>query len=367
MIDGMPRPRPPHLHTELTRHGKRVWYVRMGKGARTRIEGAYGSPEFKAAYEAAIAGDTPAKPNKARTGSLRWLLERYRDSAAWAALSRATRRQRDNIFRAVIESAGGVPYGEIDKASIAAGRDRRKDTPAQARHFVVAMRGMFQWAVEAGLVPTDPTTGVKSPRPKTDGHHVWTQAECDAFEAKWPVGTRERLAYDVLLYTGFRRGDAAALGRQHVRNGVITLRTQKSGKPVIIPILPPLAASIAAAPTGDLAFIAGPTGRPYTKESFGNWFREACKAAGVPGAAHGLRKAGATRAAENGATESELEAIFGWEGGRMAALYTRQANRERLSKQAAGKLLTAHDANTYSRTTSSGAGTDAKTEAKSNA
>lgn len=367
MIDGMPRPRPPHLHREITRHGVTVWYVRIGKGKRTRIAGAYGSPEFTAAYEAAIAGEAPAKPGKARAGSLRWLLERYRDSAAWSALSSATRRQRDNIFRAVIESAGSVPHAEIDRATIVAGRERRKATPAQARHFVVAMRGLFQWAIEAGLVDADPTTGVKSPRPKTDGHHVWSQEECDAFEARWPVGTRERLAYDVLLYTGLRRGDAAALGRQHVRNGVITLRTQKTGKPVIIPVLPPLASSIAAAPTGDLAFIAKPTGRPYTKESFGNWFREACKAAGVPGTAHGLRKAGATRAAENGATEAELEAIFGWEGGRMASLYTRQANRERLSKQAAGKLLNEQEMNAYSRTLSSGAGTNPKSKGKSNA
>ena len=94
---------------------------------------------------------------------------------------------------------------------------------------------------------------------------------------------------------------------------------------------------------------------------------EACKAAGVPGTAHGLRKAGATRAAENGATEAELEAIFGWEGGRMASLYTRQANRERLSKQAAGKLLNEQEMNAYSRTLSSGAGTNPKSKGKSNA
>jgi integrase len=82
-----------------------------------------------------------------------------------------------------------------------------------------------------------------------------------------------------------------------------------------------------------------------TKESFGNWFRDACKAAGVPGSAHGLRKAGATRAANNGATVAQLEAIFGWSGGGMASLYTRQADRTRLAKEAMesyrrGKLRT---------------------------
>jgi integrase len=92
------------------------------------------------------------------------------------------------------------------------------------------------------------------------------------------------------------------------------------------------------------------------KESFGNWFRNACKEAGVPGSAHGLRKAGATRAANNGATEAQLEAIFGWRGGGMAALYTREANRVKLAREAANKLLSEQDVNFYSRTLPLGAG-----------
>ena len=45
-MDGMPRPRPPHLHREVTRHGTGVWYVRVGKGPRIRIRAQYGTPEF---------------------------------------------------------------------------------------------------------------------------------------------------------------------------------------------------------------------------------------------------------------------------------------------------------------------------------
>jgi integrase len=104
---------------------------------------------------------------------------------------------------------------------------------------------------------------------------------------------------------------------------------------VTLPILPILAATLAAGPCADLAFICGVRGKPLTKESFGNDFREACDAAGVFGkAAHGLRKAGATRAAGNGATVTELEAIFGWQGGGMAALYTRAADHKRASMRA---------------------------------
>jgi len=111
------------------------------------------------------------------------------------------------------------------------------------------------------------------------------------------------------------------VGRQHVRDGVITLRTEKrrkgkEGEQVTIPILPPLAASITATKTGDLAFLATAAGRPWVKESFGNWFREAARAAGCPGAAHGLRKAGATRAAEAGATPHPLPIVSALRGNR---------------------------------------------------
>ena len=157
-----------------------------------------------------------------------------------------------------------------------------------------------------------------------------------AYERRWPIGTRQRVWLDVLLYTGLRRGDAVRLGRQHVRDGVASIKTEKSGFTVTVtlPILDALAETLAAGLCGDLTFIAGESGHPLTKESFGNLFRGACRTAGVPGSAHGVRKIAATRSANAGATVAQLEAIFGWQGGTMASLYTREADRCRLSLEA---------------------------------
>jgi integrase len=94
------------------------------------------------------------------------------------------------------------------------------------------------------------------------GFHAWTEAEFARFEARWPLGTRERLAFDILLYTGLRRGDAVRLGRQHVTGDVFSIRTEKTGAVVTRPILPQLAASIAATKTGDLASSCGWTASP---------------------------------------------------------------------------------------------------------
>jgi integrase len=135
-----------------------------------------------------------------------------------------------------------------------------------------------------------------------------------------------------------RRGDAVRLGRQHVRDGIAQLATEKTDTVVTLPILPVLAETLAAGPCGDLHFIVGERGQPLTKESFGNAFRDACVAAGVPGSAHGVRKIAATRAANAGATVAQLEAIFGWSGGRMASLYTQLADRRRLAVEAMHKL-----------------------------
>jgi len=338
VIRTMPRPRPPHLHRQTSRHGKIVWYVRIGKGPRIRVKGIYGTPEFDAAYQDAIAGNLRTRPSKAAKGTLQWLLTLYRQSSAWTDLSMATRRQRENIFRHVLTTAAQEPVSRIDKKAIVGGRERRKATPSQARHFVDSMRGLFKWAVEAELAKSDPTQGISIKKPKTKGFPVWTDEEIDQFERRWPRGTRERVMFDVFLFTGLRRGDAAILGKQHIKNGVITIDTQKTDTRVTIPILPELAQTLAAGPVGDLAVIATNDGRPLTKESLGNMFRDACRAAGINKSAHGLRKAAATRAANHGATVAQLEAIFGWEGGRMASLYTRSADRQALAATAMGKL-----------------------------
>ena len=341
-MDAMPRPRPPHLHRETSRHGKTVWYVRMGKGPRIRINSPYGSPEFDDAYQSALLDQRPQPAGKPARGTLGWLWAVYRQSTAWLDLSMATRKQRENIMLHVLKTGGSESLSRIDRKAILKGRERRAATPAQAKNFLSTMRGLFNWAVDTDLVRTDPTQGItanKSKKPKSGGFPVWTDDDIAMFERRWPRGTRERVMFDVFLYTGLRRGDAAVVGKQHVRNGVISIETEKTGMWVTIPILPELQATLDAGPTGDLAFIANASnGNPLTKESLGNLFAEACKAAGVRKSAHGLRKAAATNAANHGATVAELEAIFGWAGGQMASLYTRSANRRALSAGAMNKL-----------------------------
>lgn len=338
MIAAMPRPRKPHLHRERNRHGAHVWYVRKGQGPRFRLRGEYGSHEFNAQYEAAIQGKLPQR-GQAAAGTLRWLWDAYRKTDPWKALSPATRRQRENIMLHVLKAAGDEPFGAIGSEDIVAGLDRRADTPSAARNFLDTMRGLFQWAKARGHVRRDPTADVKPPkRRRNAGFAPWTHEDVDAYQKRWPLGTPQRVWLDVLLYTGLRRGDAARVGNQHVdEDGIISIVTEKTGTPVVIPMLTVLQRGLLAGPRGRDSWIIGPRGKSFVKEAFGNAFRGR-QCGRREESAHGVRKIAATIAAENGATEAELDAIFGWTGGRMSAHYTRAADRAKLAKRAAEKL-----------------------------
>jgi integrase len=333
----MPKPRYPHLIHERTNRGRMVWYFRIGKGPRIRMPDDFGTPEFVAAYNAALAGQpvttVAGKPGK---GSVSWLIARYRESSAWAALSETTRYQRDRIFLQITEKVGDEAFAGVSAATIRNGREARKDTPFMANNYLRAVKGLFAWATEAEYVTVNPAAEVKELVVKTEGHEPWTIDDIRRYEKRWPAGTRERVWLHVLSWTGLRLGDACTLGWQHVRDGNwVALRAEKTGEWLEFPLLPPLLETLQAGPTGDLTFIINAHDRPFVKESFGNAFRDACREAGIKGkSAHGLRKMLAGLAAEMGASEEQLQAWFGWQTNRMSGIYTRGASK----KLMAGKL-----------------------------
>lgn len=367
-MEEMPRKRKPFTHRETNRHGDVVWYFRRGKGKRFRLYGDYESPEFNRCYEAALAGHKPPTEEAARN-TFRWLVQRYLDSAVFAGLAPETQAMRRRILNNAAKTAGNLKLHQVTREKLVEGMDRKAATPFAAINFVKVMAQLYKYAIGAKLATENPTIGIERPSPATDGHHTWTVEEVCRFQEHHALGTRPRLAMDLLLYTGLRRADVVCLGRQHVRNGVISYRTQKTRADVILPMLPPLAASIRAAAnvTGDLTFLATEHKRPWVKESFGNWFAEQCIAAGVPGRAHGLRKAGATLAAENGASDKELAALYGWANPRMAAKYTEKASKAILAKAAAQKMIAGHDVNGLFPHFKSGEGDEPETTAKSTA
>lgn len=335
----MPPDRLPYTHHEQTRHGTWVWYFRRGKGPRTRLNGAYKSPEFMADYAAALAGAGEIRKGKNAKGTMNWLVAEWKKSPDWAKTAAATRKQRDNILSRALDKCGHEPVKHITSAVIERSRDTRADRPFAANNYLKAMRALFGWAKAKGHVRENPALDVAFLPDKTDGYPTWTEDEVTAYTRRWKPGTREWMMLQVLLHTGLRRGDAAVLGRPHVRDGIITIRTEKTGEIVSIPVLPELEEALKIGPVGEMTFIATREGRPITKETLGNAFRFACRAAGIEKSAHGLRKLAATRFSEAGVSEDQLDAWFGWGTIGMSRKYTTAARRKVQAKEAAKKLL----------------------------
>jgi integrase len=180
--------------------------------------------------------------------------------------------------------------------------------------------------------PVDLAEGVR--QVKTNGFHTWTEAEIAQYRRRHPLGSKARLALEIILWTWQRRGDASGFGPRHMHGGRIRYTQGKGGKTLWLPAAPQLTEAITAMPaTGLTTFLVTEFGKPFSKAGFGNKMREWCDQAGLPHcSAHGLRKAAARRAAELEATQLQLKAAGGWSGDAEVAVYTAEADQARLAE-----------------------------------
>jgi integrase len=337
----MRRP-PKFVQGFIDRHGKPRFYFRRPSFKRLALPGLPWSPEFMAAYQQALAGQ-PLQIGSARTkpGTVRALAVSYFNSPDFRLL----RPSSQAIYRGIIDRFC-TQYGDNRIANL-----RREhvvkliatwaERPGAANNLRKVLRAMMRHAVEIGLRTDDPTRDLRAIRVKSDGFHSWNDDEIAQFEKRHPTGTPARLALALLLYTGQRRSDVVRMGPQHIRNGILAVRQQKTQVELAIPVHSTLAAVITETPTYHLTFLTNQYGRPFTAGYFGQWFREQCDMVGLRHcSAHGLRKAAARRLAEAGCTAHEIAAITGHATLKEVARYSEAADRKHLAQSAMAKVRT---------------------------
>jgi integrase len=336
----------------IDRHGHPRFYFRRTGFKAVALPGLPWSPQFMDAYQAAMAGQPPQVivASKAKQGSFAALAASYFASTTYLALKPKTKGIYNNAIERLCKSTdkNGTAIGTLGAATlrrehVMALMAARAEKPDRANLLRRVLRALMQHAVEIGLRDNDPTRDVKAiKRKNADGFHSWTDAEIAQFEAGHPVGTKPRLALALLLYTGQRRSDVVTMGKQHIdKNGAIHVRQFKTGVALTIPVHADLQAIIDATPSEHLTFLTTTSGKPFTAEGFGQWFREQCNKAGLPHcSAHGLRKAAARLLAEAGCTANEIAAITGHASLREVQRYTKAADQTRLAVAATNKMRT---------------------------
>jgi len=339
-----------YITKDRDRHGNLRFYFRRPGKPKIRLRGLPGSDEFMTAYKAALAENNPSRAKAEK--SFDWLCDRYYKSAHFQSLEEDTRRRKRAVLNENCNMVAGsgkrlglAPYAGLKRMHVRQLRDMKAARPEAANFCLKQISALYAWAIRNDLATVNPAEKVEKLGSGSDGYYTWTDQDVETFEAFWSVGSRPRLAMSIMLYLGVRRSDAVLIGKKHEsKDGFSVTFAQfkgrkKGAKVLTLPILQPFRAILDASELGRVTWLETAFGKPYSAAGFGNSFKDWCREAGLPQCSpHGLRKIGAVRAAEAGASEHELMAMFGWEDADMARVYTRKAAQKKLAASGAAKL-----------------------------
>jgi integrase len=330
----------PYVLSFTDRRGKRRHYFRRRGHKRVALPGSPGSPEFLRAYELASGGKISIGEKRSKPGSVAALVAAYLASSDFRDLKPITQAS----YRLYVEPFR-AKYGDLPIARMSADDVRKitaqAATPAAGNNVLGAIRRLvrFGMAMTPPMLTVDPTVNVKRRKtPKTGGFVAWTDEDIETFARHFGVGTRERLAMALLLYTAQRRADMVRMGWQHISTGRVAVRQSKGGERLRIPVHGDLQTILDATPRQNLTFLVTHYGKPFTPAGFGNWFGEKCREAGLELNAHGLRKAAARRLVEAGCSVHEVMAITGHRTLSEVQRYTREVGQERMADSAVARL-----------------------------
>jgi len=354
----------PFVEKNKSRHGSIRYYLRIDNVRICRLPDDINSEEFAKKYwearnasKKALTREEDAKPLSltVKPHSFRWLCLAYMKSSAFTTLDDTTQAKRRSIIESMWEEPlsrdlkekrlmADVPMGAIAAGHVEALRDRKKDTPFAADERLKVLRQVFDTKDPNGKPYIANVARMVEPfRIQTEGHHTITPAEIGQYIEKHGIKSKAVLALALLMFTGFRVSDAALVGPQHRQNDVFKLRLFKNRNrtPVdlVVAIHPILEAVLSHHDVKGLTYMQTEYGAAYSIKGLGNriskWFTQA----DLPHCtAHSVRKGLATDQAHNGASDSMLEAMFGWKDGKTSKIYTRNAERARLARLAVNTI-----------------------------
>lgn len=321
-----------YIHEFRDRHNNLRRYARRPGMRKVALPGLPGSPEFMEAYAAAMSGKPMPKQRHA-AGSLSDLVLRYYTSARFTNLSATSQATYRSVLGKHCVTDGhrmvhDLPAEKAEKIIAEIGATK----PGLANLHRAILSAVFRYAVKLKIRTDNPfSIDVIEPY-KLGSHHTWTDEELASYRAAWPLGTRERLAFAVLLYSGQRVSDAVKLKR----SDVMTFKQKKTGRELSIPQHAALIRAVKAGPSKGIYIIGNEKGQPMSAAALTKFMQRSIEGAGLPErcVAHGLRKANQRILAELGATTKQMQSVAGHASLRESERYSEQANQAVLAAAA---------------------------------
>ncbi|MFD0978046.1 tyrosine-type recombinase/integrase [Tropicimonas aquimaris] len=323
--------KPPFLRSKLRRGRWFHTYRRGGKEIALGVHGLHPTdPQVFAAYcaEHARWQHRPPGTDSPKAGTFAWAVDLFKSSPRWDGLAPSTRKNKEAILRRYVAVQGARPLNSITREDLEAALYSKGGWAAV--NELKALRPVFQHAHKLRFIPSDPTRGLEIERPESQGFPTADPDDIARFQERWPIGTTQRLVFDLALYTGASRVDLAQLSRANLDDGLLTYTRQKTGKTAYVPLTSELRSVIARTPDIAPALLLTSFGRPFAPAGLGNFFAEATTAAGVSFRLHGLRKAFCVYWAEQAKTTHQIAAMAGHMTLSEVERYTRDADRKRM-------------------------------------
>lgn len=333
-----------HLTDRDNADGTKRYYFRRRGQPLTRIHGEPLSEPFMKAYRACMEWTAPAA--ETAEGTFAWICDQYMDSPAFKSKAKATQEARRRVIKTMVEEPldpdqpaekfGAERAKAMTPEYIEILRDRKADNPNAGNERLKILGQVFKLAKAKKWVPTNIVIGTERLGVPKGGHDTATDEDLEKYFAKHTSGAAW-LAGMILKHTGVRVSDLRILGLPNIKKGKLVFETVKTGVLCELPIVPELERAL---PRDNMTFLLSDLGKPYESDKalsqrVSKWFSQA----GVEGiTAHSVRKWRATKMAENGATEYQLMASFGWKDPKEARPYVQAANRQRMAQEASDKM-----------------------------
>lgn len=336
-------------HHEIIPGAKKDYHYytrRIGKKShRFKLPDDEHSVEFAEAYNRIHAlweASPNAVPNalanvKTRRGTLSWLIEAYQKSGKFKQKGERTKKDDQRFFDMLengikdveIDALGDFMVEEFTVPLVFRIHDKLSETPVKANHVLATLSKLFKYAIQLGLITHNPASGVDKFKGGA-GHRPWEDWEIAQFREHWPLGTRERTAFELLINLGQRSGDVRLLTWNHIGETHITLTQGKTGRRLSIPVAEALRAALDAWPRQEHTTVVLPwgDGTAAHASTFGHFMTAAYRAAKLEGVTtHGLRYTAATILFELGCDDELIAAITGHDTSAMVKKYAKQKKR----------------------------------------
>ncbi|WP_412553195.1 tyrosine-type recombinase/integrase [Shimia sp. MIT1388] len=350
------------LIEETTRHGKtRYLFQRESGGRRITIRGTPNDPDFEKTYEYLLAGGDLQKEyqeslfrrirEKEQPYTVQELGFHYFDYIDTLLrkqkMSPYTAQHYSRFINRFVKEYGQAPIESVEPHHIHQVLDGWSDTDNAFNNALRAIKHLFRYGEQRWGLSANPSRLIRKEDIVTDGFTPWEREEVEAFFRTHERGSMAHMAMTLLIHAAPRRADLAILGPSHIETirgeEVLKFRPQKtrkkSGVSVIVPMTASLRDAIDASYDGGDTYIRSSRGTPFTPESLGTKMSEWVQEAGLrPNlSCHGMRKTVGIDMAENGASLYEIMAALGHTSPKASLVYTKEADRRKLSQSAAAK------------------------------